>query len=145
MSSIIQTSSQTEISHGSAAGLTISELPNLMKRWMLLQEDMNTLNAALKEKRTHSKSLRDMILRIMDSHKIATLNVSKGSVIHKTREVKQSMNAEYLAKHCKEFFQGDEERANALLAYLEQHRVTTVKHDLRLATNTGSGSDGGSM
>lgn len=145
MSSIIPTSSDNSVTTAAASGLTISELPNLMKRWMLLQEDIGTLNSALKEKRTQSKALRDMILRIMDSHKIATLNVSKGSVIHKTREIKQSMNAEYLAKHCKEFFQGDEERANALLAYLEQNRATTIRHDLRLAANGGSGSDGGSI
>lgn len=139
MSSIVPSSTID----AATAGITISELPNLMKRWMMIQEDINTLNASLKEKRTQSKALRDMILRIMDAHKIAQLNVSKGSVIHKTREVKQSMNSDYLVKHCKDFFQGDEDRAKALVTYLEQHRATTVKHDLRLAAGNG-GSDGGS-
>lgn len=124
-----------------AAGLTTNELPNLLKRWMGLQEEIATLNAEVKERRTASKALRDMILRIMESNKVVQLNISRGAVVHKTREVKQGLTADYIAKHCKDFFNGDEEKAAALVAYLNEHRGTTMKHDLRLVTgasDTGS-------
>jgi hypothetical protein len=126
-----------------AGGLTIQELPNLLKRWMAIQEEITTLNAEVKQRRTQSKALRDVILRIMDANKVVQLNVSKGSVIHKTREVKESMNQNAMLQHMKDFFQGDTERANALIQYLEEHRGTVVKHDLRIYTGSG-GSDNGS-
>jgi hypothetical protein len=121
----------------------INELPSLMKSWMKLQEELALLNAEVKQRRTQSKAYRDMILRIMDANKVAALNVSKGSVIHKVKEVKESMSQDYMMKHCKEFFNGDEERAKALLTYLEEHRESKIKHDLRIVPGSGN-SDGGS-
>jgi hypothetical protein len=43
----------------------LNELPNLLKRWMGIQEEMSMLNSELKQRRTQSKALKDMILRIM--------------------------------------------------------------------------------
>jgi hypothetical protein len=121
----------------------VNELPSLMKSWMKLQEELALLNAEVKQRRTQSKAYRDMILRIMEANKVSELKVIKGSVIHKVKEVKENMSQEYIMKHCKEFFNGDEEKAKSLLAYLEEHRDSKVKHDLRLIPGSGN-SDGGS-
>ena len=110
----------------------IAELPAFLKRWMALQEEISTLNSELKQRRTQSKALRDVILRIMEMNKVAALNTSKGVVVHKTKETAEKLSNEYLLKHCKEFFNGDETRAKALVDYLEEHRSTTVRSDLRL-------------
>lgn len=128
---------------GAAVASSLNELPGLMKQWMKLQEEMAVLNAEVKQRRTQSKAMRDMILRIMEANKLATLNVSKGAVVHKVREVKETMSQDYLMKHCKEFFQGDEEKAKQLVTYLEEHRSASVKHDLRILPSSGT-SDSGS-
>jgi len=113
-------------------GATISELPSLLKRWMTIQEEMSTLNNELKQRRTQSKALREVILRIMESNRVVKLNVSRGAVVHKTREVVEKLSNAHMFKHCKDFFDGDEEKAKALLEYLEKQRTTVVKHDLKL-------------
>lgn len=110
----------------------ISELPNFLKRWMVLQEEISTLNGELKQRRTQSKALKEIIMRIMDSNKVAALNISKGTVVHKTYESGEKISIEYMLKHCKDFFNGDEERAKALVKYLEDHRAVIKKHDLKL-------------
>ena len=115
-----------------AAAPAISELPTLLKRWMVLQEEVSVLNNELKQRRTQSKALKDVILRIMESNRVAALNVSKGTVMHKVSEKAESISSHYLLKHCKDFFGGDEERAKALVNYLEERRETKVHHDLRL-------------
>jgi hypothetical protein len=130
-------------SEGKSAGASIEELPTLMKQWMKLQEEIAMLNAEVKERRTQSKALREMILRIMETNKVAALNVSKGSVVHKTREVKETLSQDYLFKQCKDFFNGDEEKAKSLITHLEEHRTSTVVHDLKIIPGSG-GSDGGS-
>ncbi len=110
----------------------ISELPTLLRRWMTIQEEMSTLNNELKQRRTQSKALKEVILRIMSTNKVAALNVSKGTVIHNIRETPEKLSNDYLLKHCKDFFGGDDEKAQALVAYLEEHRSTSTKHDLKL-------------
>lgn len=117
------------------------ELPNLLKRWLAIQEEIATLNAEVKQRRTTSKALKDVILRIMETNNIGQLNVSKGAVVRNVREVKESLTADTVAKYAKEFFGGDETKATALVAFLNEHRQVSVKQDIRLrptASETGS-------
>jgi hypothetical protein len=118
-------------------GASTSELPTLLKRWMTCQEEMASLNNELKQRKTQSKALKDVILRIMESNRVVQLNVSKGTVLHKTREVTERITNDYLLKHCKDFFNGDLERAKLLVTYLEEHRGTITKHDLKLNVTRG--------
>ena len=113
-------------------GSPISELPTLLKRWMATQEEMSTLNNELKQRRTQSKALKEVILRIMETNRVAALNVSKGTVVHKIREAPEKISNDYLLKHCKDFFGGDADRARALVLYLEEHRGSSKVHDLKL-------------
>ena len=127
-----------------SAGLTTHELPNLLRRWMTIQEEIATLNAEIKQRRTTAKALKDVILRIMESNNVANLNVSRGIVSHNTREIKESLTPEYIKKQCKEFFGGDEAKAAQLVEFLNEHRGVSVKHDLRLKTMTGDAVSNGS-
>lgn len=129
--------SLVSVAPSGAESTGISELPTLLKRWMALAEEMSTLNNELKERRKQSAVLKTMILRIMESNKVAALNTSKGTVVHKTKETSEKLSNDYLLKHCKDFFGGDEAKAKALLTYLEQHRTTVVKSDLRIQAPKG--------
>ncbi len=113
-------------------GATLGELPTLLKQWMSLQEKIAELNGEIKGKRAQSRALKEVILRIMETNRVAALNVSKGTVLHKVRETAEAITDPFLFKHCKDFFGGDEERAKALVEYLNTHRGTKVSHDLRL-------------
>jgi gamma-glutamyl:cysteine ligase YbdK (ATP-grasp superfamily) len=110
----------------------ISELPNYLKRWLALQDEIAALSGELSQRRTQSKALKEIILRIMNSNKVAALNTNKGTVLHKTRDAAERISNDYLLKHCKDFFNGDDERAQALVKYLEEHRTVIKKHDLKL-------------
>ena len=123
-------------------GATVGELPGLLRQWMGIQDKMTELNAELKGKRAQSKALKEVILRIMESNKVAALNVSKGTVMHKVRESAEAITDPFLLKHCKDFFSGDEERARALVEYLNNHRGTRISHDLKLHTPKSADDDG---
>lgn len=114
---------------------------------MATQDKIAGFTAEIKELRTVSKALKDMILKIMESNKVVQLNVSKGAVVHKTREVKETLSNDYLEKHCKEFFGGDAEKAKQLVAFLNEQRTTVKKHDLKLVAHPSDsmslGSAGG--
>ena len=110
----------------------LTELPTLLKRWMTLQEEIASLKADINQRNTQSKALKDIVLRIMETNNVVKLNVSKGAVIHKTREVTEKISNNFMMKHCTNFFAGDQERAKALITYLEENRSTIMKHDLKL-------------
>ena len=115
-----------------ATAPAINELPTLLKRWMTLQEEVASLKADINQRNTQSKALKDIILRIMENNNVVKLNVSKGAVVHKTREVTEKISNNFMMKHCTNFFAGDQERAKALITYLEENRSTIMKHDLKL-------------
>lgn len=121
--------------------VTINELPALLRRWLTLQDEIAVLNAEVKQRRTQAKAIREAILRVMEGHAVVQVNVSRGSVIHRTREVKQSLSRKFLLDSAKSFFGGDEGRAAELVNFLEAQRATAVQHDLRLSR--GGGSEGG--
>jgi len=117
---------------GADSSAGIAELPSFLKRWMQIQEEINVLNAELRQRRTQSVALKSVILRIMESNKVAQLNTSKGTILHKTRETSEKLSNSYLLRHCKDFFEGDETKAQALVDYLESNRATTLRSDLKL-------------
>jgi len=132
MSIVPNTMGNTLLAAGGAGAPAISELPALLKRWMTLQEETAVLRADIKQRETQSKALKDIILRIMETNNVVKLNVSKGAVVHKTREVTEKMSNSFMLKHFKQFFGGDEDRAKALIDYLEENRGSIMKHDLKL-------------
>lgn len=115
-----------------SSGNPIADLPSLLKRWLTIQDEITSFNSELQQRRTQSKALKEIILRIMNTNKVAALNTSKGTVLHKTRDSAERISNDYLMKHCKDFFGGDEERAKALVEYLEQHRTVIKKHELKI-------------
>lgn len=133
--------SQSLITHveSGSGDLTIKDLPALLKKWLKLNEEERTLMAEVKQRKTEGKAIKETILRIMESNKVANINVSKGVVMHRTREVKSSLSRSYMFNTFKDFFNGDERQAEALLQMLESNREKILKHDLSL-----SGNDDGS-
>lgn len=125
------------------ANLTIQELPSLLKEWMQIQDQISTLDGEIKQRRKKSKALRDVIMRIMEANKIGTLNVNRGAVVHEAIERKKTLSQDALFKHYKAFFDGDEEKARSLIAYLESQRPKVVKHELSLYPPAESDSASG--
>jgi hypothetical protein len=126
----------------SGSGATVTELPGLIRQWMKMQEEMATLNNELKQRKTQSKALKEIIIRIMETNNVANLSISKGTLVHSVRELAEPISNKYMLKQFKEFFNGDEARARALIEYLEENRSVTVKHDLKLKMSDGAASGG---
>lgn len=134
------------ISHSSVgeSSLSVGDLPSLLKQWMAYEGEIASLNSQMREKRAQSKALRASILGVMEKTNVVQLNVSRGSVIHKVREKKESLSHDFIYKAAKQFFEDDEEKAKKLLEFLESQRGTTVVHDLKFASPKSKDSDSAS-
>lgn len=120
---------------------SLKELPGLLKSWIKLQEEIVTMNAELSQRKKHSKTIKDTILRIMETNKVAALNVSRGVISHRVRDKPEPVNASYLLKQCTTFFEGDETKAKNLVEFLETKREIKQQHDLKLTMPKSEGDE----
>lgn len=127
------------------SSLSVSDLPGLLKQWMAFEGEIAELNSQIRERRIKSKALRASILGVMEKSNVVQLNVSKGSVMHKVREKKESLSNDFIYKASKQFFDDDEEKAKKLVEFLESQRGTTVVHDLKFSSPKTKDSDSASM
>ena len=110
----------------------IKELPQFLKRWIAIEEEISSVNTTLREKRKQSKALKETILRIMQGNKVQQINTNKGAVVDRKRKIKEAISAKFMKKGLKEYFNGDEEKTNKIFEFIENKRKEEEKHDLRL-------------
>jgi hypothetical protein len=110
----------------------IKELPQFLKQWIAIEEDISAVNSALREKRKKSKALKDTILRIMQGNKVQQINTNKGAVVDRKRKLKEAISAKFMRNAMKDYFQGDEDKTNKIFEFVEKKRAEVEKHDLKL-------------
>ena len=99
---------------------------------MQVEDELNTLSAAIREKRKRLAMIRGMILTIMKSKQIGRLNISAGAVTARTKQTKGAMTKKYISTALVDFFNGDKEKAAACAKFLEEHRPIKAKDNLSL-------------
>lgn len=109
-----------------------SQLPNLIKEWVQIDADLETLSAEVREKRKRSAMVRSMILGIMKAGQIGKLNISAGAVVARSTPVKAAMSKKYISSALVDFFGGDKIKADTCAAYLEENRPVKNKDKLTL-------------
>lgn len=108
-----------------------AQLPILIKEWMTTEDEVNTLSAALREKKKRVKTVREMIMRIMRGNKIGQLNMTSGAVVRHEKTAKAPLTKKVLMTSLTEFFKGDVAMATRCAEFLDEHRPlkTTEKLD----------------
>jgi hypothetical protein len=109
-----------------------TQLPTLVKEWMALRDETESLSAALREKRKRLKLVRDMISKIMKGNKLGQLKISAGSVRQHVKKAKAPFTKKYMISTLTGFFNGNIEMATKCAAYLDEHRPLRVSENLVL-------------
>jgi len=115
--------------------LSTSQLPNLVKEWMTLRDETDTLSAALREKKKRIKLVRDMISKIMKGHQLGQLKISAGALRQQVKKTKAPITKKYLVSTLTDFFQGNKEMAEKCAVFLDEHRPMRVTENLQLESN----------
>jgi len=109
-----------------------NQLPILIKEWMHIDTEIQSLSAEIRERRKRSATVRGMILSIMKAGQIGQLNISAGAVVARTTKVKATMSKKYILNTLIDFFGGDKTKAETCAAFLEEHRPLKNKDNLTL-------------
>ena len=114
-------------------GVGVQQLPELIKEWMALEEDLRALSAETREKRKRATTVRGMISGIMKGNRVGQLNISAGAVMTKETKTKAPLTKKYIADTLTSFFGGDRKRAEECAAFLDEHRPLKTNEKLTLA------------
>jgi len=110
----------------------ISVLPNYLKEWLTLEEDLKVLSAAVREKRKRMGILQGLITKTMKGHKIARVNIKSGAILYQNKQTKESMGKKFIVSKLTEYFKGDIIKATEIYNYLEEHRGKRNKENIKL-------------
>ncbi len=114
-----------------------AQLPVLIKEWMATEDELRSLSAAIREKRKRSKTVKGMIMTIMNGTKIGQLNFSAGSVVKQTKATKAPLTKKFLVESLTEFFKGDADMAKKCAAFIDEHRPLKSTDNLTLQPAAG--------
>lgn len=110
----------------------ISILPNYLKEWLTLEDDLKVLSAAVREKRKRMGILQGLITKTMKGHKIARVNIKSGAILYQNKQTKESMGKKFIISKLTEYFKGDIIKATEIFNYLEEHRGKRSKDNIKL-------------
>lgn len=110
----------------------ISVLPNYLKEWLTLEDDLKVLNAAVREKKKRMGILQGLITKTMKGHKIARVNIKSGAILYQNKQTKESMGKKFIITKLTEYFKGDIIKATEIYNYLEEKRGKKTKENIKL-------------
>ena len=110
----------------------ISVLPNYLKEWLTLEDELKILGNAMREKRKRMGILQGLITKTMKGHKIARVNIKSGAILYQNKQTKESMGKKFIISKLTEYFKGDIVKATEIFNYLEEHRGKKSKDNIKL-------------
>ena len=110
----------------------ISILPNYLKEWLALEDDLKVLSAAVREKKKRMGILQGLITKTMKGHKIARVNIKSGAILYQNKQTKESMGKKFIITKLTEYFKGDIIKATEIYNYLEEKRGKKTKENIKL-------------
>lgn len=113
----------------------IATLPNYLKEWLILEDELKVLSNAVKEKKKRMGILQGLITKTMKGHKLARVNIKSGSILYQNKVTKESMGKRFIVSRLTEYFKGDIIKATEVYNFLEENRGKRVKDNIKLERN----------
>ena len=110
----------------------IATLPNYLKEWLTLEDELKILSAAVREKKKRMGILQGLITKTMKGHKIARVNIKSGAILYQNKQTKESMGKKFIISKLTEYFKGDIVKATEIFNFLEEHRGKKTKDNIKL-------------
>jgi len=113
----------------------IATLPNYLKEWLILEDELKILANAVKEKKKRMGILQGLITKTMKGHKLARVNIKSGSILYQNKVTKESMGKRFIVSRLTEYFKGDIIKATEVYNFLEENRGKKIKDNIKLERN----------
>ena len=110
------------------------ELKEAIREWILLDNEIKTLQTEMKTRKEKKKYLSDKLVNIMRDNEIDCFNVNDGKLIYSQTKVKGTINKNYLLATIQKLIE-DEDKAQEMTKYILENRDIKIKESIKRKKN----------
>lgn len=111
----------------------MKQLQTTVKDWLNLDDEIRTLQAAIRNRKKQKKEIGVSIINFMDQNKVPHFNLSDGKLIFSQSKHKQPINAKYIVDTLQNHpdFAKQPQKITNLLTFLQNSRKKVVTNRLK--------------
>jgi hypothetical protein len=128
-----QNINNTEIDTPPENNADMQQLQITVKDWLNLDDEIRTLQAAIRNRKKQKKEIGVSIINFMDQNKVPHFNLSDGKLIFSQSKHKQPINAKYIVDTLQNHpeFNQNPQKITSLLTFLQNSRKKVVTNRLK--------------
>ena len=108
-----------------------AELQNYVKEWLKYDDEIKTLQEAIKERKRNKNDIGKILINFMDTNNIPHFNLSDGKLIFAKSEHTQPVNIQFLKNTLSESPMLNSEQYQNLLNFIESKRGKKITTRLK--------------
>ena len=113
----------------------MSRAQQIIKEWLSIDDEIEKLNKALRERKKKKKELQEFIMEFMKAKEIPHFNINNGQLILKETKQKKPLSKVLLFNLCNKYFNNNSNQANNLVDFIQDNRGSFVKNKLQRKKN----------
>lgn len=103
----------------------------IIKEWLSIDDEIEKLNKALRERKKKKKELQEFITNFMKSKEIPHFNINDGQLILTETKQKKPLSKALLFTLCNKYFNNNSHQANNLVDFIQDNRGSSTSNKLR--------------
>lgn len=113
----------------------MSQAQLIIKEWLSIDDEIEKLNKALRERKKKKKELQEFITNFMKSKEIPHFNLNDGQLILTETKQKKPLSKALLVNLCNKYFNNNTHQANNLVDFIQDNRGSSITNKLKRKKN----------
>lgn len=113
----------------------MSQAQLIIKEWLNIDDEIEKLNKALRERKKKKKELQEYITNFMKSKEIPHFNINDGQLILTETKHKKPLSKTLLFSLCHKYFNNNSNQANNLVDFIQDNRGSSISNKLKRKKN----------
>ena len=113
----------------------VSHAQQIIKEWLTIDDEIEKLNKALRERKKKKKELQEFITEFMKSKEIPHFNINDGQLILTETKQKKPLSKVLLFSLCNKYFNNNSNQANNFVDFIQDNRGTLTRNKLKRKKN----------
>ena len=113
----------------------MSQAQLIIKEWLSIDDEIEKLNKALRERKKKKKELQEYITNFMKSKEIPHFNINDGQLILTETKQKKPLSKALLFNLCNKYFNNNSNQANNFVDFIQDNRGLSISNKLKRKKN----------
>ena len=117
------------------------DLVRIIKEWVKNDNETRTLQKEIIKRKFEKKNITLRLMEIMKQNQIDCFDINDGHILYKKKTVKKSITKSLLMNILSNYYEGNEEKATEVNAYITDNRPVITTESIVRKINTKQVSD----